>query len=243
MIKLVIAARRRPGMTGEEFRRYVKDVHGPLVVQDPDNIGVIRKYVQNHIFDAAYASAIDRRYPAVSERDIITELWFDNPEKVQQARSTPMYRETIGPDEANFADDSSVLALVVREEEIAVPRPRIARIKVVHYLKPAASVSDEEFARYWRDAHASIMAEGTEVRDALARYVQNHMLPDPRGGADEATRYGIAMMWFEGRYALASFHAYRRRLEEFAVRTARFVDPSQSFFVFTEEFVLRDGGA
>lgn len=230
-------------MTGEEFRRYVKDVHGPLVLRDPDNIGVIRKYVQNHVFDAAYGSAMDLRYPAVSERDVITELWFDNAEKIQQSRRTPMYRETIGPDEANFADDSSVLALVVREEEIAVPRPRAARIKVIHYLKRAASVSDEEFARHWRDAHASIMTEGTEVRDALPGYVQNHVLPNPRGGADDGTRYGIAMMWLKSRYALASFYAYQRRLETFAARTARFMDPSQSFFVFAEEFVLRNADA
>lgn len=243
MIKLVIATRRRPGMTGDEFRRYVKDVHGLLVVQDPDNTGVIRKYVQNHVFDAGYGSEIHRGYPAVSERDIITELWFDGPEQIQQARSTPMYRETIGPDEDNFADQSSVLALVVREEDVAVPRPRVGRIKVVHYIKVTASVPDEEFARQWREAHAAIMAEDVEVRDALAGYVQNHVLPVPRGGADDRNRYGIAMMWFESRYALAAFYAYRRRLETFASHTARFMDPSRSFFVFTEEFVLRDADA
>ena len=230
-------------MTRVEFRRYAKDVHGPLVVRDPDNIGVIRKYVQNHVFDAAYGSATDRRYPPVSERDVITELWFDSAEKIQQSRSTPMYRETIGPDEANFADESTVLALVVREEGIAVPWPRVARIKVFHYLKQAASVSNEEFVRHWREAHASIMTESTEVRGALAGYVQNHVLPNSQGEANDGTRYGIAMMWLESRYALATFYDYRKRLETFAARTAGFMDPSQSFFVFTEEFALRDADA
>ncbi len=104
MVKLVIATRRRPGMTGDEFRRYVKDVHGALVLRDPDTVGVIRRYAQNHVFDAAYGSEVYRRHPALSERDIITELWFDGPEQIGRARSTPMYRETIGPDEDNFAD-------------------------------------------------------------------------------------------------------------------------------------------
>jgi len=48
MVKLVGCLRRKAGMSAEEFHRYWKNVHGPLVRSVPEFFRYVRKYVQGH---------------------------------------------------------------------------------------------------------------------------------------------------------------------------------------------------
>lgn len=240
MIKLLLATRRRPGMTQAEFRHYVKDVHAPLVLQDPDAAELIRKYTQNHVLDAAYGAPGSVGYPVVSERDIITEIMFDGIEQMGQAQRTPMYVNVIRHDEDNFADQASVLVFPVREQEFEVARPRTAPVKVIHYLKQAAGSSDEDFVKRWSEAHESIMVANPEISDGFARYVQNYRVSPPHSEPEERTRYGVAMLWLDSREQLAVFEDYHRQLVGVSSQQRSFFDPEQSFCVISEEFVLKE---
>ena len=77
MIKMMAAVCRRPGMTHAEFLAYVQHVHGAISNENPLSL---RRYVQNHVFDAAFGSAAEAAHAMPVARDSVTELWWDSPQ-------------------------------------------------------------------------------------------------------------------------------------------------------------------
>ena len=78
MIKLVFSLRRREDMTREEFQRYWREDHAPLVQRHADALR-IRRYVQTHARDTGLDEAITA--PRGSEPhfyDGVAELWWDS---------------------------------------------------------------------------------------------------------------------------------------------------------------------
>jgi uncharacterized protein (TIGR02118 family) len=88
MIKLVFTLRRREGMTREEFQRYWREQHAPLVRRHADALR-IRRYVQVHARDTPLDEAIAG--PRGSEPrfyDGVAELWWDSLEELVAAFSS-----------------------------------------------------------------------------------------------------------------------------------------------------------
>jgi uncharacterized protein (TIGR02118 family) len=88
MIKLVFTLRRREDMTREEFQRYWREQHAPLVRRHADALG-IRRYVQVHACDTPLDEAIAG--PRGSEPrfyDGVAELWWDSLEELVAAFSS-----------------------------------------------------------------------------------------------------------------------------------------------------------
>ena len=82
MIKLVFTLRRREDMTREEFQRYWREQHAPLVTRHADALH-IRRYVQVHACDTDLDEAIAG--PRGSESrfyDGVAELWWDSLEEL-----------------------------------------------------------------------------------------------------------------------------------------------------------------
>ena len=75
MIKMMILAPRKDGMSHQEFRDYVSNVHGPLVKNVPEVAAGIRHYHYNfpvfELNDTAFG------HPRADHLDIVTEAWFD----------------------------------------------------------------------------------------------------------------------------------------------------------------------
>lgn len=81
MVKLVYALRRLPHLSREEFQRYWREVHAPLVAERAALLG-IRQYVQCHTrsdaaADAAHLAFRERNGGAPEPFDGFAELWFD----------------------------------------------------------------------------------------------------------------------------------------------------------------------
>jgi uncharacterized protein (TIGR02118 family) len=72
VLKFVVVCYRRPDWSREEFRRYFRDVHGPLAEQIPG----LRRYVQS------FVQPEPRRDPPW---DAVVELWFDGREAMEAA--------------------------------------------------------------------------------------------------------------------------------------------------------------
>ena len=88
MIKLVFTLRRREDMTPEEFQRYWRDQHAPLVKRHADALR-IRRYVQVHARDTDLDEAIAG--PRGSEPrfyDGVAELWWESLEELAAAFSS-----------------------------------------------------------------------------------------------------------------------------------------------------------
>lgn len=79
MVTLVYCLRRRPGLSREEFQRYWRERHGPLVAARAATLGV-RRYVQLHTVDADGLHAALRRRNGGSPEpfDGVAQLWFDD---------------------------------------------------------------------------------------------------------------------------------------------------------------------
>ena len=105
MTKAVFVLHKRPGMDRDEFRRYWRDVHGPLAAR---MLG-LRKYVQNH----AVPDPASGDLPC----DGIAELWFDSPEAMQAGFASPEGVATTA-DIPNFLDTDRVGEMVVEEVSV-----------------------------------------------------------------------------------------------------------------------------
>jgi uncharacterized protein (TIGR02118 family) len=88
MIKLVFPLRRREGMPREEFQRYWREDHAPLVRRHAETLG-IRRYVQVHTRETPLDEALTAsRGPEEPAYDGVAELWWDSLEDLIAAYST-----------------------------------------------------------------------------------------------------------------------------------------------------------
>jgi uncharacterized protein (TIGR02118 family) len=113
MVKHILFLKRKPGLSREEFSRYWRDVHGPLVMGMPEINRHFLSYVQNHL-------ATGSDHPrAVSDGDEafdgIAEITFAQPEDRVAMTREPVYRERVVPDEERFIDRERVVAYLVDE--------------------------------------------------------------------------------------------------------------------------------
>lgn len=108
MIKLTFCLRRRPDLSLEEFHRYWREEHGPLVADRAAVLG-IRRYQQVHTLDESqlHAALQDRNGGAPPPFDGIAEVWVDDVEAFRSGSGTPeaaqAARELL-EDEASFID-------------------------------------------------------------------------------------------------------------------------------------------
>jgi uncharacterized protein (TIGR02118 family) len=89
VIKLVFCLRRRADLSREEFQRYWRETHAPLVRERSPALG-IRRYVQVHTLPAGTSAALAAsRGVEEDEYDGVAELWWDSPESLATAVATP----------------------------------------------------------------------------------------------------------------------------------------------------------
>src|SRR5580704_17042570 len=100
MIKLVFCVHRLPGMDEAEFHRYWRDVHGPLVAQFAESLG-IRRYVQTHSAARPLSDALGALRGAPDAFDGVAELWFESAEALMTSAGSP---EGVAAGQALLAD-------------------------------------------------------------------------------------------------------------------------------------------
>lgn len=108
MIKLTFCLRRRPGLSVEEFHRYWRDEHGPLIQTRAAALG-IRKYQQVHTVDAPdlHRALQVRNGGSPTPFDGIAEVWVEDLATFRVGDGTPRARQAareLLEDEAKFID-------------------------------------------------------------------------------------------------------------------------------------------
>ncbi|HET7463404.1 MAG TPA: EthD family reductase [Longimicrobium sp.] len=102
MFKVMFFLYRRDGMDTDEFQRYSREVHMPLVRRVPG----LRRYVVNH----ALANPAGAATPA----DAVAELSFDSQEAFGAAIASPQGQAALA-DQGNYVDPARTHFLVVEE--------------------------------------------------------------------------------------------------------------------------------
>jgi uncharacterized protein (TIGR02118 family) len=105
MIKVVVLLPRRDDMSPDEFARYARDQHRPLLVKLPG----LRRLVINHVLP-------DPNSPPPAY-DAVAEDWFNDLAAMGAAFASPEGQAVIA-DAPKFLDMTRFQLLVVDEEEI-----------------------------------------------------------------------------------------------------------------------------
>ncbi|HXH84733.1 MAG TPA: EthD domain-containing protein [Candidatus Tectomicrobia bacterium] len=106
MIKLVFCLHRLPQLTREEFQRYWREQHAPLVRAAAPALR-LRRYVQAHTLTHPLAARMQAGRGAPEPYDGVAELWWDGVEDLAAAMATPEGREAgrrLVEDERRFID-------------------------------------------------------------------------------------------------------------------------------------------
>jgi uncharacterized protein (TIGR02118 family) len=106
-VKNIEFVNRRPGIALDAFRRYWREVHGPIA----SRIAVVRRYEQNHVKAAVYA--ISGSVPF----DGLAITWFGSTAEMKRGTTTPEYAITRA-DEPNFLPDGHLPIIITREHVI-----------------------------------------------------------------------------------------------------------------------------
>jgi uncharacterized protein (TIGR02118 family) len=111
MIKLIVAVRKRPGMSVADFQDHWRNRHAELVRNSPATERYIRKYVQCHTMPDQYEQG-------EVAFDGTAELWFDSVADMDAFYSDPDYLANVQPDEARFADMTETVFFVTEEDVV-----------------------------------------------------------------------------------------------------------------------------
>lgn len=111
MIKLIVAIRRRAGMSPEDFQAHWRNQHARLVKDSPATAKYVRRYVQCH-------TRLDEYAAGEVAFDGTAELWFDSVADKDAFFSDPDYLRDVNPDEERFADMTQTVFFVTEEEPI-----------------------------------------------------------------------------------------------------------------------------
>lgn len=110
MIKMIITLKRRAGMSHDEFVRYQREVHRPLLMAIPEAERYIRRFVVSYPIPAPDYSGPDY--------DSVVEAWFDSLEDMNALYFSQNFREKVDPDHANFMDMTAYGRIVAEEEAV-----------------------------------------------------------------------------------------------------------------------------
>jgi uncharacterized protein (TIGR02118 family) len=105
VVKAIVLLPRRSDLSREDFERYMRETHLPLVVRVPG----LRRLVLNWVLPDPDGSA-----PAY---DAIAEDWFDDAQAMGAAFASPEGKAVVD-DISNFLDTSRFRLMVTDEEDI-----------------------------------------------------------------------------------------------------------------------------
>lgn len=106
MIKLTFCLRRLPHLSREDFQRYWRETHAPLVAARAKTLGIVR-YEQVHTGFEALNASIQASRGGPEPYDGIAEIWFESEAAMQAAAQNPGVAEAareLLEDERNFID-------------------------------------------------------------------------------------------------------------------------------------------
>jgi len=106
-VKNIELINRPQSMALEPFRRYWREVHGPIAAKIPP----LRRYEQNHVSMSAYAGGKTPAY------DGFAITWFASTNDMRAGASTPEYAATRA-DEKNFLPPGELPIIIAREHVI-----------------------------------------------------------------------------------------------------------------------------
>jgi uncharacterized protein (TIGR02118 family) len=255
MIRLVFLLRRKPGLSLEEFQRYWREDHGPLVAGHAKHIGALR-YTQSHRLEDAANDAMHRARGGMEPAyDGVAELWWDSEAALAAGGSTPAGQAAgaaLLEDEARFIDlPQSPLWLsheypqVNPTPENLVAHPKSSIVKLHFPLRFRTDLDADAARTYWRTNHGPLIRSHANAMGIL-RYQQIHRYESPFEATLRSAR-GTAVPSYDGHAEVWSDRGAARASPEAAAGgraaiedEAKFIDFKRSTMWIGKEHVFID---
>ena len=122
MVKLTFVLRRASHLSREEFQRYWREQHAPLVAKHAEALR-IHRYVQLHTVDDPANEALRASRGAPEPYDGVAELWWKNAEDMAAGMTEPAAQAAgaaLLADEKRFIDLANS-PLWLGEEHVIIP--------------------------------------------------------------------------------------------------------------------------
>ena len=263
MIRLIFPLHRKAELTREEFQRYWRETHGPLVASVARALRVLR-YVQSHtvedpLYDGLRAARVGMQPP----HDGIASLWWETRDDLVTAFQSPEGQRAgalLLEDEARFIDLGRSAVWLAQEvaqinpmpENSIVATPQSSWIKFCYLLNPLPGMSWAQCHRTWNMDHGYLIRRLSGCT-RFARYIQSHTLEDELNEPMRASRKaappyaGLTEAWFDRYDLVTAFadpaseaaQAFNAMLED----EKRFVDFTRSSVWAAKERVFVDDSA
>lgn len=232
MMKMMILAPRRTGMTQADFRAYLTEVHGPLVKSVPEVADAIRHYHYNFPIAGARDEAFF--HTMAGHLDVVTEAWFDSRAAQIANMSGARYLAEVRPDEGRFADEGR--AVMHYTHEIEITPGETTSGKLFYFRRRRAGLSREEFQSRWRSGFTEIVGDSAVWRGTVSRFVQNHVLPESAhpSGTDRRFFDVIDELFLNERGAEAQLLHDPSLVAKLTALEAELLDPSRTLAIATE---------
>jgi len=239
MIRLVFLLRRKAGFSLEEFQRYWREDHGPLVAGYTKHLGV-RRYTQSHRIDDPVNEAAARARGGMElPYDGVAELWWDSEEVLGDASATAAGQAAgaaLLEDEQRFIDlPNSPLWLTheypqVNPAEEVVARPKSGITKLHFPLRFRTDVDHDAARTYWYASHGPLI-RSYAVAMGILRYQQVHRYNSPLEAALRSAR-GTLVPAYDGHAEVWSDHGVPRRSAAAAAGNRAAVEDEAKFIDF-----------
>ncbi len=256
MIRLTFLLRKKPELSADEFYRYWREQHGPLVASHAKSLNALR-YVQVHTIDDPAAEAMAKARGGMEPPyDGVAEVWWENRETLVAALESSEGRAAgaaLLEDEARFIDlPNSPLWFgheypqVNPTPENLVARERDTLVKLYFPLRPRPGQDEKEAQTYWYSNHGPIIRRQA-AGSGIKRYVQVHRVADELEQSLRESRgvtvdgyMGHAELWFD-RGALSVSTPERQEGGRRAIEDeSKFIDFQRSCMWLGKEHVFID---
>jgi uncharacterized protein (TIGR02118 family) len=247
MIRLVFLLRRKPGLSLEDFQRYWREEHGPLVAGHAKHIGVSR-YTQSHRVEDPANEAMHRARGGMEPAyDGVAELWWESEEALAAAGNTPAGQAAgaaLLEDEARFIDlPQSPLWLnheypqVNPTPEDLVAHPRSGVVKLHFPLRFRSDLDADAARTYWRTSHGPLIRSYASAMGIL-RYQQIHRYVSPLEAALRSAR-GTAVPAYDGHAEVWTDRSAARSSPEAVAGNRAAIDDEAKFIDFNRSTMWR----
>lgn len=191
-IKLFEFLRRRPESTREQFHTLWREIHGPMLANDPQ----LRRHVTRYELNHRLAADADRERTDLEVPDDgwdgVAVMWFDSIDDMRALGNEPAMTDIRGH-AAEFRSEERLI-VVTEDPEVIISTPRRdeAEAKQICILRRNDALDLETFHHHWSKIHGGLYQDIPELREPLWGYEQNHGLRDPK-----ATFDGVTEQWYE----------------------------------------------
>jgi EthD domain len=228
VLKMIITCRRNPSLSRAQFFHHLRHVHWPLIQNQPDVLGALPGYVQNHSVLPEPGIELSAPFRLATDRDSVIELAFDGRAGIDRLLSVPAYMRHIRPDEARFNDLPHNI-MVLANAATLFRTPTIGRCKRFDFICRSSAIDAATFRAKLND-HSAALALDPCYSAHVDRHVDNVVAAaEMNAGFGEGVFDAVREVWATS-FAALSLMASRS--------AAAYADAEKSFSVFATEFPM-----